>query len=480
MKPSISGWTAICFATMAQAIVLSERTTNPHVVALPIQKSKDARSTALHSSRLRRRQDVVTESLDNEQTTYFAEVELGTPAQTLQLHIDTGSSDLWVNVASSSLCESSQNACSGGTYDSSSSSTYKLVNNAFNISYVDGSAAIGDYAKDTLAIGGETLTGFQFGIGETSSSSAGVLGVGYVAIESQVGRSGLSTYPNLPQALVNAGLINVNGYSLWLNDLDANSGSIMFGGVNTAKYTGDLQSVPIIPVNGLFLVFAIAVSGLSVAGTTLSSSSSIPFAVILDSGSTLTYLPDDVTTDIFNTVNAVYDSNNAIAYVECNMASQDSSVDFIFSGITISVPYNELVLSQALSASGQPLTFQNGESACLFGISPSLGSSPILGDTFLRSAYVVYDLENNEISLAQTNFNGGTDDIREITKNGVPGATLVASPVTTLAAATGGRIGGATITESSTPTALSAGVFSREVPLAMAALLAVGAAFVML
>jgi len=52
-----------------------------------------------------------------------------------------------------------------------SSSTYKYVSSDFNISYVDGSAAIGDYATDTLHIGGVDLTDAQFGIGYLSSST---------------------------------------------------------------------------------------------------------------------------------------------------------------------------------------------------------------------------------------------------------------------------------------------------------------------
>ncbi|RGP69580.1 hypothetical protein FSPOR_4684 [Fusarium sporotrichioides] len=45
----------------------------------------------------------------------------------------------------------------------------------------------------------------------------------------------------------------------------------------------------------------------------------------------------------------------------------------------------------------------------------------ILGDIFLRGAYMVYDYENLEISLAQYN-DGGKGDIHEIVRN-VPGAT---------------------------------------------------------
>lgn len=52
----------------------------------------------------------------------------------------------------------------------------------------------------------------------------------------------------------------------------------------------------------------------------------------------------------------------------------------------------------------------------MFGILPS-SSIYILGDTFLRSAYVVYDLARNEISLAQTVFNSTENNIIELTNN---------------------------------------------------------------
>ena len=67
-----------------------------------------------------------------------------------------------------------------------------------------------------------------------------------------------------------------------------------------------------------------------------------------------------------------------------------------------------------------------------------------MGDTFLRSAYVVYDLTNNEISVAETNFNATSSNIQEIASgtSGVPGATQVANAVTSLAVATGGARNG--------------------------------------
>src|ERR1700761_548326 len=175
-------------APLVSAIHLAPRSAAPpRTLSLPIERRHVPDVLAHERSRLRKRQTqgTVEQTLDNEQSLYYANITLGTPAQSLRLHLDTGSSDLWVNTASSSFCESSQDPCAGGTFASSQSSTYKLVNDQFNISYVDGTGAPGDYVADTLSFGGVNLLNFQFGIGATSSSAEGVLGIGYTSNEVQ-------------------------------------------------------------------------------------------------------------------------------------------------------------------------------------------------------------------------------------------------------------------------------------------------------
>lgn len=92
---------------------------------------------------------------------------------------------------------------------------------------------------------------------------------------------------------------------------------------------------------------------------------------------------------------------------------------------------NELVIKVA-SASGKQLTFADGTLACHFGIAPAGFSNSVMGDTFIRSAYVVYDLANNELSIAQTNFNATGTNIVEIGTGttAVPDATVVENAVT--------------------------------------------------
>jgi len=363
---------------------------------------------------------------------------------------------LWANAAISQLCATGE--CSeSGTYDANSSSTYEFVNNDFNISYLDGSSAVGDYAKDTFHFGGKTLKGLQFGIGYESSSAQGILGIGYAINEVQVGRAGGQPYPNLPQLLVDSGTINSNAYSLWLNDLDASTGSILFGGVDTEKYVGSLSKLPIIPEAGRYREFVIALTALGRDGTKGSIFQNETLPVLLDSGSSLMYLPDNVAQSLYKTYKATYDTRQGAAFVDCDLANQQGSLEFTFSGPTISVPLNELVVVVGYSRR-QPV--------CIFGVSPAGDSIAILGDTFLRSAYVVYDLQNNQIALAQTNFNATKSSIAEIVKgaDGVPNASGVPNAVSTAPVPSGGaRIGGPSITPTNAAAPTSTGAAAAMV-----------------
>ncbi|RDW89607.1 acid protease-1 [Coleophoma cylindrospora] len=420
------------FSALTEGIQLQKRTDGPaRVVGFPTQRKSIP--DPVRRDKIRRRSNTVTANLDNQETLYFANASLGTPAQSLRLHLDTGSSDLWVNTPTSSICSAKGSACKyAGTYTANSSSTYSYVSSVFNISYVDGSGAAGDYATDTFTIGGTSLDSLQFGIGYTSSSSEGILGIGYELNEVQVGRAGLTAYANLPAQLVADGLIQSNAYSLWLNDLDASTGSILFGGVDTAQFSGSLETLPVQKESGNYYEFLVTLTKVTLGNTVVAQNQAL--AVLLDSGTSLTYLPDAMAEAIYEQVGAQYDSTEGAAYVPCSLASNTSSVDFTFTSPTISVPMNELVLEVG-TTTGQQLTFTDGTAACLFGIAPAGSSTSVLGDTFLRSAYVVYDLANNEISMAQTIFNATTTSVVEITTGtaSVPDATAVANAATATA-----------------------------------------------
>ncbi|KAG9253915.1 candidapepsin-4 precursor [Emericellopsis atlantica] len=416
----------------ASALHLREpRDASPRVVQFDLQRKEIRDKVAHDRNRLNRRADTVSAKIDNEQLLYSLNISIGTPPQDFIVAVDTGSSDLWVNAASSSLCERRSKPCdASGTYSANSSSTYNYVGDWFNISYVDGSGATGDYVTDTLRFGGETVKDFQFGVGYDSSSTQGIMGIGYPAGEAQVAAADQRTYRNLPAQLAHDGVIKSSAYSLWLNDLDSSTGSLLFGGVDHARYTGDLVTVPILrPQSSPYSSFYVALTGLQLGNIEIAQQGKSEVAVVLDSGTSFTYLPKSMVAAIYDAVGAEYSATEGAAFVPCSLADQQANMTFYFdSPAQIDVAMSELVLDAGNSIGG------GQADVCLFGIVPSSGLS-LLGDTFLRSAYAVFDLDNNEISLAQSNFNAKKSKISEIGTgdNAVPSATKAGGTAATSA-----------------------------------------------
>ncbi|KAK4196937.1 aspartic peptidase domain-containing protein [Triangularia verruculosa] len=376
-------------------------------------------------NRLRRRASTFEETITNEEARggYFATCTLGTPGQDLTLQLDTGSSDIWVPDSVAKVCsKAGTEGCALGTFNPDRSSTFEVVGQGeFDINYVDGSSSKGDYFTDVFQIGGATLSNMTMGLGVNTDIAYGLVGVGYALNEAIVGttQSTSSVYPNLPVNMVNEKLINTVAYSLWLNDLDSSSGNILFGGIDTQKYKGDLTRIDILPTTqGLYTSFAVAMTSLiavSPSGQDTLTSNAFPMPVVLDSGTTLSYLPTDLAVQIWKEVGALYSPEFELAVLPCDMQNSKGYFSFGFGGPKgpqINVSMDELVLDLT---SGQAPVFNSGPykgmDACEFGIQNFTSAPYLLGDTFLRSAYVVYDLVNNQVGLAATDFNSTESNV---------------------------------------------------------------------
>jgi hypothetical protein len=231
--------------------------------------------------------------------------------------------------------------------------------------------------------------------------------------------------------MVSEGLVSTRAYSLWLNDYASDSGSILFGGIDTDKFIGELRTVDILPDSetGNYTSFTVGMSALSLefANGTDPANISLPSGgllnAVLDSGTTLSYFPDDVATPLFEALGAYTytEDSQALTLVDCNLLDSDqtftlrigfaASEDDTASAVTIAVPADELVLDVFAGQQDLLPTTIPFESTCLLGVQNSGDALPsgraqsiefaLLGDTFLRSAYVVFDQTNSEILMAQ-------------------------------------------------------------------------------
>lgn len=315
--------------------------------------------------------------LKNAKVEYLASLYLGSTKQVSQVVLDTGSSDLWV-----------ANSEMGGPYNASESSTYHDTGYEFSDAYGSGSAS-GTWAYEEVSLypDGKAITGVKFGnVNKTVTMPfEGILGIGLEGLEGTAWNllfpyATGERYPNFPSLLVEQGFIDKRAYSLFLNSENATTGTIIFGGIDHAKYDGSLVELPL---SGKFNERAdqnrldVTLNDISFNG----SNYSVKAPVNLDSGTTHTILPEDV-------------YNKFVEYFQDSCDQSDNFVSFNFDGVSIKVPYSDIVDTED---NGCSLLIDKGTNEF------------ILGGNFLRHSYAVYDLDNRTISLAQVKYTNESD-----------------------------------------------------------------------
>ncbi|KAL8295459.1 hypothetical protein RB597_008712 [Gaeumannomyces tritici] len=466
MKPSVGAAAAV--ALWGPAAVVSAS-----VVSMDIVRSNPEEQEGLS------KRSTFVESLANNITggAYYIDVKVGTPGTPARMVLDTGSSDAWIVSHEANLCTSRTLQMVHGdtcatTYDSAKSTSYALEQaDGFSIRYLDGSQAKGDYIKDDFTVGGTTIRSMQIGLAKETVRGTGILGVGFsthVAAPEQ--------YPNIMDELVRQGLIPAKAYSLWLNDRRSPSGRILFGGVDTAKFIGALGVLPLIPdvSTGKITSFTVNLASMSIAfsNKTISevptrNASGVP--ALLDSGTTLSYLPAGMAEKVFRTTGAHTDTRAAgtgLTFVDCKQLDSERGLNMFFSfrgpGVnggaeettTIRVPVHEMVLDvirgalEHLVPGNMPFAPRD---TCLLGIQSTAGFASVasdlarsewtlLGDTFLRSAYVVYDLDHKQVGLAQANLNATDSKVTELSNSTTAGLPRLSGVASQLSATPGPTI----------------------------------------
>ena len=310
----------------------------------------------------------VTTTPEANDEAYLSPVQIGTPAQTLNLDFDTGSSDLWV--FSSELRSSSRSGHS--IYTAGSSSTSRLESGeSWSIQYGDGSGAAGNVYADKVVIGGVTATS-QAVEAATSisaeftedSANDGLVGLGFSSINTVTPDQATTFFDTVKSTLASP---------LFAANLRHNApGTYDFGATDSSKYTGSIGYVPVSTENGFWEFNAGAYSVGSRSGGTLGDS-------IADTGTSLILVPNSVVRAYYSQVSGAQNSNEYGGYVfPCSASLPDFSVSI--GGAQRTVP-------------GDLINYATAEgNTCFGGIQANEGLPfSILGDVFLKTQYVVFD-----------------------------------------------------------------------------------------
>ncbi|KAM0330057.1 hypothetical protein ACHAQA_004228 [Verticillium albo-atrum] len=373
--------------------------------------------------------------------------------QTITGLFDTGSSDVIVPQKGSPICQNPAQQCDNasasgfvtGAFDAPSGLA-RVNGLALQATFVNGAEFNGDFAALDMGIGGQTVTGSTVGIFTNGSLPPEaplfpIFGVGPIQGEGvgptrpQQGRklrrqagNQANLYQNLPAHMKDIGMINTNAFSVWTNDARAKTGSIIYGGIDTAKFEGQLQEVPIEATNdGTFPSFVIQFSSLSMetGGANPSNSSSpangapgaatttnltpqegLPVS-LMDTGAPTILLPAASMQLLATALGTTFTQQDGLGLIDCQKLNRDTAMVFRFNNdaIAIRAPMDTLIVPQELVRDAAP-------GQCVLPIFPGEDTA-VMGLPMLQSAYVVFDMENRRLMMAQAKFNVTESNIQE-------------------------------------------------------------------
>ncbi|CAK9781356.1 acid protease [Cutaneotrichosporon oleaginosum] len=118
--------------------------------------------------------------INRRNTMYTVPIDIGTPPQSFEVQLDTGSNGLWVHT---SACQNECPRVRG--FDRGASASYNTTGARFRASYV-ATHIDGEVGTDTITLGGYTVPGQEFGValdvkgtGFKGSDIVGILGMGW-------------------------------------------------------------------------------------------------------------------------------------------------------------------------------------------------------------------------------------------------------------------------------------------------------------
>ena len=291
---------------------------------------------------------------------YLAPVSIGTPAQTLKLDFDTGSSDLWVWSTSLPSNTQSQGTSAGHViFDPSASSTWKASSGeSWKIQYGDSSSASGTVGMDLVNVGGLKIQNQAVEIANQISdqfvqtTGDGLLGLAWGSINTvtptpvQTPVENMISQQDIPQneELFTAHLGSFRDFSSAEGESFYTFGYIDQDVLSSSNTTAaQIQYTPVDNSQG-FWQFASGSYAINGKTQTLSGNTAIA-----DTGTTLALVSDAVCKAIYAAIpGAKYDSSQqGYVFPTSTTAEQLPSISFAVGNNLYTIQKEDLVFSSA-------------------------------------------------------------------------------------------------------------------------------------
>ncbi|CAD0099257.1 unnamed protein product, partial [Aureobasidium mustum] len=372
---------------------------------------------------------------------YFVNLTVGTPGQPQTLLIDTGSSETFFFASNASLYNSSSDYVDS-TFNSSKSSTFEMIDSgAFHASFMLGSVWFkGDYVRDAVQLSIDLMVQkLTFGLAnklkERFKPYTGIMGLAYSSNIHLTRHHKMELPPTFVEGLVQAGVISSRLYSIYLNTLDQ-YGSILFGGIDTKKYEGQLTTLNMRPSRktgkvdniNLYLEEVKMKPYNESYQPIVRSTSDKKFETLIDTGTPDWQLPFDAWRQVVRYARAEPSKGiwpgvpegffvKACSEVARGIANTTHfEVTFAGNGSNTAVLRLELadLFSPITTGDGSAATDGSGRPMCWLRIMPSLGPDYTTSSSVIRAGYWVFDLDNGQVSLAQANLGANSSNVVQV------------------------------------------------------------------
>ena len=321
-------------------------------------------------------------------STLVGSIGIGTPPQTLGVLFDTGSSTFWVR---SFRCAADE--CVGKkAFDSTKSSTYQVLpltsDSRETIRYGDGTFVNCTVNQDTLTLGKFTLTNQKVCEASTIitsvASTDGIIGIGPPG--KRVVKS-TDVFTNLLKQTESAAVIGM-WYNIKPNPGAGEAGEITFGGIDSTRFTGDLQYYNLTTDRAHW---QLGVTDIRIGTDDKNLVQSGTLTCLIDSGTTLALFPSFIVQPIAAAFEAKLVAGQGIYTVDCSKVSSYKPITFTFG-----------VGTPSITLQPKQMVFQDsGTCVLIFGTTNTATSNPIIGALFLRNFYTVFDYGEERIGLGK-------------------------------------------------------------------------------
>ncbi|KAF8919938.1 acid protease [Mucidula mucida] len=304
---------------------------------------------------------------------YYGPIEIGTPAQTLTVDIDTGSADLWLP----SNCPS----CVNDQFVPEESSTYSTDGKKFSIAYGSGSVK-GIIAKDTVSLAGLSVFNQTFGAVNRASPdfnyfpNDGIIGMAFGSIS----KCKENTFF---ENLMLQHKVTRNMFSVHMTRRREQGSELCLGCFDETKAKGAPTWIPIQSQT----YWTVYMDSFLVNNRRLSIAAQDIYAAI-DTGTSLIYLPEQLANAFYAMISGARSAEDVGQGIYTFPCDATLSLALSFSGFDFSIDMRDFNLGRVSEDSTN----------CVGGIISTGNKGPpklaIVGVLLLKSWYTTYDYSN--------------------------------------------------------------------------------------